>query len=173
MKPKYIILVLSVVLSFATTSAIASPRNIETSLNINDESISVELSQEILYPMSLMSPEITKEDKHKAIQRIKQQDGVIEAVILQNDAKVKLVLIVIERTKIEQAKELGERFVRIIKTFCRDPNPNKEIGKGVYDYMIEVLYPDKDELAIGIKDCMNKSISWKKFESSTDSVRIA
>jgi len=173
MKPKYIILVLSVVLSFATTSAFASLRITETSSDINNQPNSVELSQEILYPMSMMRPEITKEEKHKATQKIKQQNEIIDAVIMQNDAKVKLVLTVREGTTKERAKELGESFVRLIKTFCRDHNPNKEIGIGVYDYMIEVYYPDKNELAIGIKDCMNKSISWKKFESSTDSVRIA
>jgi len=172
MKPKYMIFVLSVFFSFSATSAFATLRIIEASLSINYEANSVELSQEILYPMSMMCPEITKEEKLMAIRIIKQQDGVIEAVILQNDANVKLVLTVMDGTTKERAKELGESFVRLIKTFCRDPNPNKEIGIGVYDYMIEVCYPDKNELAIGIKACMNKSISWKKSDSSTDSVRI-
>ena len=172
MKPKYMILVLSVFLSFATSSAFATLRITESSLNMNYESNSVELSQEILYPMSMMRPEITKEEKHKATQKIKHQNEIIDAVIMQNDAKVKLVLTVKEGTTKERAKELGESFVRLIKTFCRDPNPNKEIGIGVYDYMIEVYYPDKNELAIGIKVCMNKSISWKKSGSSADSVRI-
>jgi len=161
MKPKHLILALVIIFSLAVPYTFASLRIIETSLGNNYEPNSVEFSQEVLGPMSLMSPEITKENKRKAIQKIKEQDGVIEAVILQNDAKVKLVLTVIEATTKEQGKELGERFVRLIKTFCRDPNPNKEIGKGIYDYIVEVYYPEKKELVIGIKDRLNEFIAWE------------
>jgi hypothetical protein len=38
-----------------------------------------------------------------------------------------------------------------VKTASKDKNPGEEIGEGIYDYTIEVLYPNKKEVISGAK----------------------
>lgn len=38
-----------------------------------------------------------------------------------------------------------------MKTLSKDKDPGEEIGEGIYDYVIEVLYPNKKEVVAGVK----------------------
>ena len=117
-------------------------------------------SQEILNPKSLMFPEITRENELTAITSIKRERGVLDANIIQNNVKVNLFLKVESSTSREHAKGLGDIFVRLVKKECRDFDPNKDIGEGIYDYLITVYYPEKILLMKGIKESQAKFINW-------------
>jgi len=117
-------------------------------------------SQQILDPKSIMFPEITRKNKLVAITSIKREVGVLDANIIQNNVKVKLVLELENDTSRERAKELGDKFVRFVKKECRDFDPNKDIGEGIYDYLIMIFYPEQILLLKGVKECLANTINW-------------
>lgn len=117
-------------------------------------------SQQILDPKSIMFPEITRQNKLAAITSIKKEVGVLDANIIQNNVKVKLYLKVENDTSRERAKELGDKFVRFVKKECRDFDPNKDIGEGIYDYLIRIFYPEKILVLKGVKESLEKTINW-------------
>lgn len=49
-----------------------------------------------------------------------------------------LVIIANAAINEEYAKELADSFVRIVKTFSEDESPGKEIGAGIYNYLVGV-----------------------------------
>jgi len=110
--------------------------------------------------LSKSVPKITEDEKLLAIASIKEQSGVKDAAIKQKDEKVSLAMIVEYGTSKERAKELGENFVRLVKTFSQDVNPEKEIGRGIYDYLIGVYYPNNKEIVMGAKASIARSITW-------------
>ena len=63
-------------------------------------------------------------------------------------------------TSEKYGKELGDNFVRLVKTFSPDDPPGKEIGEGIYNYIIGVYYPDESELALGAKVSYADHITW-------------
>ena len=103
---------------------------------------------------------ITEQEKQLAINAIEEHKGVRDAAIEQEDEEVSLAIIVEYGTSKERAKELGENFVRLVKTFSQDVNPEKEIGRGIYDYLIGVYYPNNKEIVMGAKASIARSITW-------------
>jgi hypothetical protein len=95
-----------------------------------------------------------------AVNAIMDDPAVKDAAITQEGRTLSLALIVGEATSEPHAKEIGERFVRLVKTFSKDTAPGKEIGDGVYDYLIGVYYPGRIELAMGAKVAPARSITW-------------
>ncbi len=75
-------------------------------------------------------------------------------------SNIKLVLTVENKTSKERAKELGESYIRLVKTFSRDINPNKKIGKGIYNYFVRVNNPNKEIIITGIKENTAEFITW-------------
>jgi len=110
--------------------------------------------------LSKSVPKITEDEKLLAITSIKEQSGVKDAAIEQENEEVSLAIIVEYGTSKERAKELGENFVRLVKTFSQDVNPEKEIGRGIYDYLIGVYYPNNKEIVMGAKASIARSITW-------------
>ena len=49
-----------------------------------------------------------------------------------------LVIIANAAINEEHAKELADSFVRMGKTFSEDESPGKEIGTGIYNYLVGV-----------------------------------
>lgn len=94
------------------------------------------------------------------IYSIKTYDEVQDAAIVQDGDKLSLALIVGYATNEETAKELGDSFVRMVKSSCGDTPPEKEIGPGIYTYLIGVFYPDESEVVSGAKCGMCRSIYW-------------
>lgn len=105
-------------------------------------------------------PRITEDEKRSAITSIREESEVINASIEQEDETVNLTLIVEFGTSKGQAKKLGKAFIRLVKTISQDKNPNEEIGEGIYDYVIEVLYPNKKEVVAGAKARRARKITW-------------
>ena len=79
----------------------------------------------------------------------------------QKGDRLSLVLIVSSATSLTRAKALGDNFIRLVKTFSKDePNPTKEIGRGVYSYLIGVYTPSEREIVMGAKVEFSPHITW-------------
>ena len=106
-------------------------------------------------------PEITEEEKSLAISGITDYyEGVREAVISQEGKRINLTIIVKQEISEAYAKQLGDNFVRLVKLFSKDKTPGKDIGAGIYDYLITVYYPNRKLVAVGEKDSAYRRIAW-------------
>ena len=106
------------------------------------------------------SANLTASMKDTAIVSIQAYPEVKDAAISQDRNSISLVIVVAAATSPERAQELGENFVRMVKTFSPDTAPGNEIGIGVYDYLIGVYYPNEHQVALGAKSRGAKRISW-------------
>ena len=91
---------------------------------------------------------------------IKAYPEVRDAAVSQKGDQLSLVLVVRFATNTQRAKTLGENFVRLTKSLGPDSSPGKEIGKGTYDYVIGVYYPNERQVALGAKARTAERISW-------------
>lgn len=105
-------------------------------------------------------PQLTAQEKQMAIDTIKEYKEVRDAAVSQDGDTLSLVVIVGYGTSKERAKEMGDNFVRLVKTFSKDESPEKEIGEGIYDYIIGVYYPNEKELVLGAKSSIARNITW-------------
>ena len=121
-----------------------------------------EIQKQERKPISYIFPKIKEEEKLATINSIKQQDEVKDACITQDYENINLTLIVDYSTSKERARELGENFISLVKIYSTDIDPEEKIGIGFYNYVISVLYPDKQEVVKGIKACNTESIAWEK-----------
>ncbi|MEA2045452.1 MAG: thermonuclease family protein [Euryarchaeota archaeon] len=92
--------------------------------------------------------------------QISEYDGVQDAAIVQDNATLSLALIVDYGTSESYAKELGESFVRLTKSFSPDVGPKNEIGPGIYNYLIGVFRPDGTKIVLGAKVSFARRITW-------------
>jgi hypothetical protein len=103
---------------------------------------------------------LTEEEKELASTSIEGYTEVQDAAITQDGDQLSLALIVGYATNEETAKDLGDSFVRLIKTFGPEDAPGKEIGPGIYYYLIGVYYPDETLVAMGAKCPSCSKITW-------------
>ena len=112
------------------------------------------------------APKITELGKTTAINEIKTYPEVLDAAIAQDRYDLSLAIIVPKGTSEVRAKELGDAFVRLVKTFGlldsgkSEPAPGKEIGKGIFNYLITVAYPDQTIIVQGAKVSFATHITW-------------
>ena len=85
---------------------------------------------------------------------------VLDAAITQEGDDLSLVLMVGAATSEVHAKELGDSFVRMVKTFGPDYTPTHAIGRGAYSYEITVARPDGSPIVQGAKARSSTRISW-------------
>ncbi len=85
---------------------------------------------------------------------------VRDAGIFQDGCDLKLVLVVNSATTEEYARDLGDRFVRLTKGLGPGPGPEKQIGKGIYNYLVGVFTPGEDRLALGAKVAEAVKLTW-------------
>ena len=95
-----------------------------------------------------------------ALVSIKDYPRVRDAAIGQDGNKLSLVIIVDYATVPSYAQQLGDNFVRLVKSLLRDGDVGKRIGTGEYDYLIGVYYPNEKQLAMGAKAKSADRISW-------------
>lgn len=95
-----------------------------------------------------------------AISQIESYPEVLEAAIKQNDDDLSLVIIVIPGLSSERAKELGDNFARMVKSFGPEEAPTKNIGRGLFNYLVGVYYPNEAKVVIGAKVKNRTSITW-------------
>lgn len=105
-------------------------------------------------------PQITEQEKSMAISAIMDDPAVKDAAVTQQGRTLSLALIVGEATSEPHAKKIGERFVRLVKTFSKDAAPERQIGEGVYDYLVGVYYPGQIRVAMGAKVAIASAITW-------------
>lgn len=105
-------------------------------------------------------PDITEFDKTIAINQIKAYPEILDAAIGQDGNELSLVLIVEYGTSEELAKQLGDNFVRMVKTFGPEPAPGKIIGEGMFNYLVGVYYPNEELVAMGAKVSFATHITW-------------
>ena len=91
---------------------------------------------------------------------ILQYQWVRDAAVQQDGQELGLVVIVGHAVNEEYAKEVGDGFVRLVKTFSPDDPPGKDIGAGIYDYLIGVYRPNGDNVVLGAKLSWRDSITW-------------
>lgn len=112
------------------------------------------------------APKLTELGKSIAINEIKVRPEVLDAAIVQKRDDLSLAIIVPKGTSETRAKELGEAFVRLVKTFGlldsgkSEPAPGKEIGNGIFDYLITVASQDQTIIIQGAKVSGATHISW-------------
>ena len=85
---------------------------------------------------------------------------VNEALISQDGQRLSLSLVVLVEATQDNAQELGDSFVRLVKTFGPEALPGREIGSGMFDDEITVTYADGRRIAQGAKDSTGIRIAW-------------
>ena len=95
-----------------------------------------------------------------AVLAIQEYAEVRDAAINEEGDAYSLVLVVAGGTSTERAKELGDNFVRMVKSLGPDDSPGQEIGSGIYDYLIGICYPDGEQVALGAKAKISTQITW-------------
>jgi len=111
-------------------------------------------------PRPIVAPTIDAELKQAAIAGISQYREVVDASVGQRGSKVVLVIIVRYGTTNQRARSLCDNFVRMVKTISQDENPTREIGRGLYDYLVSAHTPDGKEIADGAKASSARSLFW-------------
>lgn len=106
------------------------------------------------------APPLTETQKSLAIETIKDYPRVRDAAVVQDGSDLTLAIIVDYATSEEYAKELGDNFVRLVKTFSEDESPHKRIGKGIYNYLVGVYYPNEELVVMGAKSSTSDHITW-------------
>lgn len=106
------------------------------------------------------SPSISDDDKSSAVERIAKYEGVRDASVTQRGADVYLTIIVDPRVSAPYARRLGDDFVRFVKTSCNDKIPGKEVGPGIYNYLVSVYYENRKMLVMGVKAASSPRITW-------------
>ena len=98
--------------------------------------------------------------KSLAVHEIKRSPRVRDASVALDGRTLSLVIIVEYATNESYAKQLGDNFVRLVKTFSDDDPPGQKIGRGTYDYLVGVYYPNEKRLVLGAKSRAADHISW-------------
>lgn len=106
-------------------------------------------------------PQISQYAIDESISIIKEYKQVKDAGITQKEDKLSLVVIMSYGTTVAYAKNIGDNFVRLIKSYNEiEEGPHKEIGEGVFEYAIFVVDPNEKDIASGIKLASQKDIIW-------------
>ena len=95
-----------------------------------------------------------------AVSTIIEEPQVLDAAVSQDGDTLNLVLVVPHSINPERAKQLGENFVRMVKSLGPDDPPGRQVGTGVFNYVIGVYYPNEKPVARGAKVSFAADISW-------------
>ena len=106
------------------------------------------------------SPRFAQSEIGLAVQSITANPGVLDAAATQQGRTVSAAVVVSQGTSKTRAKEIGDSFVRLLKTYGPDDAPGQSIGKGKFDYVIKVVYPNETIIAHGAKASIASRISW-------------
>ena len=111
-------------------------------------------------PILTPVPPSVKDIEELLIPNMESQPEVMDAAVAQDGDDISLVLIVGFATNESRAKEIGENFVRMTKSLMKDGAPGREIGKGKYNYLIGVYYPNEKTVALGAKARTADRLTW-------------
>jgi uncharacterized NAD(P)/FAD-binding protein YdhS len=105
--------------------------------------------------------ELNKTQENRAIRDLTDEGEVLEAKMAQTATTASLDLVVVDAVSEERAKELGSKFVRVVKQRGPDRQTGVLIGIGNVDYTITVSYSDGNQVAQGTKARNANAIVWK------------
>ena len=106
-------------------------------------------------------PALTSQQQTTAVNQITALDEVLDALIQQPRKKtIDLVVFVNFGTSKERARDVGDSFVRMVKSLGPDSAPGQQIGFGIYDYEITILHPDRTTVVRGSKEKGAALINW-------------
>jgi len=106
-------------------------------------------------------PVLARETEAMVIDLIKESELVVlDAAVTQKGDQFSLVVIVINGTTKEAAKNIGDNFLRMVKSLGPDENPGRQIGPGIFDYFVGVYHRDESELVLGFKSKRAENIDW-------------
>ena len=100
-------------------------------------------------------------EKEISITEIKYHDGVLDATIKQEDSTFCLEVSVYPNGLLH-AKEMGDNFVRLVKSFGPDDPPRKGIEEGKFNYRIGIYNTLGHVIVMGIKPDSKSKISWDR-----------
>ena len=103
---------------------------------------------------------LAADTKAMVVSGIEGNPAVLDATVSQKGADISLVLIVVPGTSESEAKRLGENAVRMTKSLSQDSSPGKSVGKGIYNYLVGVYYPNKRMVAQGAKVTFADRVTW-------------
>lgn len=111
-------------------------------------------------PVAASVDAISGDERQMAVDTIELEADVIDAAVSQSGRKLTLALVVRSGMSEGRARQLGDSFVRLVKTFGPDDSPSSEIGRGRYDYLVGVQTIDGARIATGAKDATSPRIAW-------------
>lgn len=105
---------------------------------------------------------LTNDQRETAVSGIEGYPEVFSASIGQAENHLYLVVVVKPDTSLRAAKNMGDNFVRMVKTFGPDTSPGKMVGRGKYHYHIKVKVtsPTIKTIASGYKRTNANGIDW-------------
>ena len=105
-------------------------------------------------------PTLSESAKDLAIDEIMGYPDVLVAAVGQDGRQLTLAVVVAFGSAEPAAKDVGDDFVRVVKSFGPESAPAKEIGKGEFDYLVTVVYPDETVIVRGSKVGNSARITW-------------
>ena len=107
---------------------------------------------------------LTQTAKDMAITTIKGFPAVLDATVSQDEGDLSLEVVVECGTSETYAKNMGDNFARMIKTFGPEAAPTdptgSEIGTGDFNYLVKVFCGTDTDIALGAKDRNSPNIDW-------------
>lgn len=103
---------------------------------------------------------LSADTKAMVVSGIEGYPEVLDAAVSQRGDYISLELIVVPGTSESEAKRLGENAVRMTKSLSQDSTPGKTVGKGMYNYLVSVYYPDERVIVQGAKVTFADRITW-------------
>ena len=100
------------------------------------------------------------EMERMVISQMMEYPQVRDCSVSRDRDNVNLVVIVGAATNEATAKNLGDNFVRMYKSFSDDDPPARSIGPGKYNYLIGVYTPTEEKIALGAKVKAAERITW-------------
>lgn len=105
--------------------------------------------------------ELNEVQERRAIRDLTDEGEVLDATMSQTATSASLELVVVDEVSADRAKELGSKFVRVVKQRGPDRQTGILIGIGNVDYTITVKYTDDRQAAKGSKPRNANAVTWE------------
>ena len=99
-------------------------------------------------------------EQEKAIIINVKSQGATDAVIKIKDDSINLAFSVLHGTSEDEAKKIGDNFLRLVMSLSNDESPAADLPRGKFSYMIGALTPDQKWLVMGHKRKGVPKIAW-------------
>ena len=76
------------------------------------------------------------------------------------NCRLSLAIVIGHAASKAYSMEQGDAMLRLTKSFGPGPAPRKQIGEGIYDYLVGVYWPDETRVALGAKSRQARRLRW-------------